>query len=248
MHTYIVGTGTEKGECFVSKKILIVDDEKNIVDILKFNLKKEGFTTVEAYDGEQALELAVNEKPDLILLDVMLPKMDGFTVCRKLRQTMSTPILMLTAKEEEVDKVLGLELGADDYITKPFSQRELMARVKANIRRSAIEENDNGKGGLIQFGVLVIDVDRYEVKRDNTSIELTLREFELVKFLAMHPGQIFSRENLLEKVWGYEYYGDVRTVDVTIRRVREKLEKDPANCEYIMTKRGVGYYFSKQDK
>lgn len=232
----------------MNKKILIVDDEKNIVDILKFNLKKEGFTTIEAYDGEQAIEMALAEKPDLILLDVMLPKMDGFTVCRKLRQSISTPILMLTAKEEEVDKVLGLELGADDYITKPFSQRELMARVKSNIRRSSLEENDAIKGSMIKCGLLVIDVDRYEVKREESTIELTLREFELVKFLAMHPGQIFSRENLLEKVWGYEYYGDVRTVDVTIRRVREKLEKDPANCEYIMTKRGVGYYFSKQDK
>jgi two-component system response regulator VicR len=237
-----------EGECFVSKKILIVDDEKNIVDILKFNLKKEGFTTIEAYDGEQAIEMALGEKPDLILLDVMLPKMDGFTVCRKLRQSISTPILMLTAKEEEVDKVLGLELGADDYITKPFSQRELMARVKSNIRRSSLEENDAIKGSMIKCGLLIIDVDRYEVKREDITIELTLREFELVKFLAMHPGQIFSRENLLEKVWGYEYYGDVRTVDVTIRRVREKLEKDPANCEYIMTKRGVGYYFNKQDK
>lgn len=232
----------------MSKKILIVDDEKNIVDILKFNLQKEGFDTIEAFDGEQAVEMALQGMPDLILLDVMLPKMDGFTVCRKLRQTLSTPILMLTAKEEEVDKVLGLELGADDYITKPFSQRELMARVKANIRRQSIEENGgkNSNGGnMIRCGGVLIDVDRYEVKRDDLSVELTLREFELVKFLAMHPGQIFSRENLLEKVWGYEYYGDVRTVDVTIRRVREKLEKEPSNCEYIMTKRGVGYYFNK---
>lgn len=233
----------------MGKKILIVDDEKNIVDILKFNLKKEGFSTIEAYDGEQAVELALSEKPDLILLDVMLPKIDGFTVCRKLRQSLSTPILMLTAKEEEVDKVLGLELGADDYITKPFSQRELMARIKANIRRTAMEEVAAAKNNnLIEYGDLQIDCDRYEVKRGNTNIELTLREFELVKFLAMHPGQIFSRESLLEKVWGYEYFGDVRTVDVTIRRVREKLERDPSNCEYILTKRGVGYYFNKPEK
>ncbi len=237
-----------KGVCLVSKKILIVDDEKNIVDILKFNLKKEGFTTIEAYDGEQAVELAYSEKPDLILLDVMLPKMDGFTVCRKLRQKISTPILMLTAKEEEVDKVLGLELGADDYITKPFSQRELMARVKANLRRTTSEEMEGNNGNILKFGDIVIDVDRYEIKREDTVIELTLREFELVKFLAIHNGQIFSRENLLEKVWGYEYYGDVRTVDVTIRRVREKLERDPASAEYIMTKRGVGYYFNKLEK
>lgn len=230
---------------FVGKKILIVDDEKNIVDILKFNLKKEGFETIEAYDGEEAMEKALGENPDLILLDVMLPKMDGFTVCRKLRQSINTPILMLTAKEEEVDKVLGLELGADDYITKPFSQRELMARVKANLRRTSIEQSEQKTGNIIKCGSIVIDIDRYEVKRDGKVVELTLREFELVKFLAQHQGQIFSRESLLEKVWGYEYYGDVRTVDVTIRRVREKLERDPSNHQYIMTKRGVGYYFNK---
>lgn len=233
--------------CFLSsKKILIVDDERNIVDILKFNLKKEGFDTVEAYDGEEAVELALNHKPDLILLDIMLPKMDGFTVCKKIRQTQATPILMLTAKEEEVDKVLGLELGADDYVTKPFSPRELMARVKANLRRSAFEDvSQNNSTSLLRFNTLMIDVERYEVKRDGTVIELTLREFELVKFLAIQQGQIFTRETLLEKVWGYEYYGDVRTVDVTVRRLREKLERDPASPEYIMTKRGVGYYFNK---
>lgn len=230
----------------MSKKILIVDDEKNIVDILKFNLKKEGFSTIEAYDGEQAVDMALKQKPDLILLDIMLPKMDGFTVCQKIRHTLSTPILMLTAKEEEVDKVLGLELGADDYITKPFSPRELMARVKANLRRTVEEETRKEKSAnVLNCGNLTIDVDRYEVKRDNTVIELTLREFELVKFLAQQQGQIFSRENLLEKVWGYEYYGDVRTVDVTVRRLREKLEKDAANPEYILTKRGIGYYFNK---
>jgi len=238
----------KKGEYFVAKKILIVDDEKNIVDILRFSLRKEGFSTIEAYDGEQAVELALSEKPDLILLDVMLPKMDGFTVCRKLRQSITTPILMLTAKEEEVDKVLGLELGADDYITKPFSQRELMARIKANIRRTALEEVAATKTNIVQCGDLRIDCDRYEITRDGQEIELTLREFELVKFLAMHPGQIFTRETLLEKVWGYEYYGDVRTVDVTVRRVREKLERDPSNCEYILTKRGVGYYFDKTEE
>ncbi|MCR4436307.1 MAG: response regulator YycF [Clostridiales bacterium] len=229
----------------MNKKILIVDDEKNIVDILKFNLKKEGFETMEAYDGEQAVDMALSQKPDLILLDIMLPKMDGFTVCRKIRQESSTPILMLTAKEEEVDKVLGLELGADDYITKPFSPRELMARVKANLRRTVPEESLKSAGNCIRCGSVVIDMDRYEVRRDGTVIELTLREFELVKFLALQPAQIFSRESLLEKVWGYEYYGDVRTVDVTVRRIREKLERDPANPEYILTKRGVGYYFNK---
>ncbi len=229
----------------MSKKILIVDDEKNIVDILKFNLKKEGFETIEAYDGEQGLELALNQKPDLILLDIMLPKMDGFTVCRKVRQTLSTPILMLTAKEEEVDKVLGLELGADDYITKPFSPRELIARVKANIRRTSLADTAVNSGNIIKCGNLEIDVDRYEVKNNNGVVELTLREFELVKFLAIQQGQVFSRESLLEKVWGYEYYGDVRTVDVTVRRIREKLETNPSEPEYIITKRGVGYYFNK---
>jgi two-component system response regulator VicR len=231
----------------VGKKILIVDDEKNIVDILKFNLNKEGFETIEAYDGEEAMKLAVEQNPDLILLDVMLPKMDGFTVCRKLRQSMNTPILMLTAKEEEVDKVLGLELGADDYITKPFSQRELMARIKANLRRTAVEQAEQKSGNILDCGSVVIDIDRYEIKRDGQVVDLTLREFELVKFLAQHHGQIFSRETLLEKVWGYEYYGDVRTVDVTVRRVREKLERDPGNHQFIMTKRGVGYYFNKVD-
>jgi len=235
---------TMRGD-FVKAKILIVDDEKNIVDILKFNLVKEGFQTVEAYDGEQAIECALKEKPDLILLDIMLPKMDGFTVCSKLRQSISTPIIMITAKEEEVDKVLGLELGADDYITKPFSPRELMARVKANLRRVSIESAATKECSTLKCGDLEIDVERYEVRRNNQVIELTLREFELLKFLALQQGQVFSRENLLEKVWGYEYYGDVRTVDVTVRRLREKVESDPSNPNYIMTKRGVGYYFNR---
>jgi len=229
----------------MKRRILIVDDEKNIVDILKFNLNKESFETIEAYDGKQAIELAEREKPDLIILDIMLPEMDGFTVCRKLRQTMQTPILMLTAREEEVDKVLGLELGADDYITKPFSPRELMARVKANLRR--LNEDTapaQPANECLRYADLEIDVNRYEVRRGGTVLELTLREFELVKFLAIQKGQIFSRENLLEKVWGYEYFGDVRTVDVTVRRLREKLEKDASKPEYILTKRGVGYYFN----
>lgn len=228
-----------------NKKILIVDDEKPIVDILKFNLKKEGYATIEAYDGEQAVEMALNQKPDLILLDVMLPKLDGFGVCKKLRQKITTPIIMLTAKEEEVDKILGLELGADDYITKPFSVRELMARVKANLRRMSPENELTGNSQVLKINELAIDIERYEVTKRNEVIELTLREFELIKFLAQQRGQIFSRESLLEKVWGYEYYGDVRTVDVTVRRLREKVEDDPSNPVYIMTKRGVGYYFNK---
>ena len=188
--------------------------------------------------------MALNQNPDLILLDIMLPKIDGFQVCRRLRQSISTPILMITAREEEVDKVLGLELGADDYITKPFSPRELMARVKANLRRVVPEVPVKNTGNVVRYGELCIDMDRYEVRRGENAIELTLREFELVKFLALQPGQVFSREALLEKVWGYEYYGDVRTVDVTVRRVREKLEKDPGNPESIMTRRGVGYFFN----
>ncbi|NLM73026.1 MAG: response regulator transcription factor [Clostridiaceae bacterium] len=228
----------------MKKRILIVDDEKNIVDILKFNLNKENYETLEAYDGKQAIEIALREKPDLIILDVMLPEVDGFTVCRKLRETMQTPILMLTAREEEVDKVLGLELGADDYITKPFSPRELMARVKANLRRVIDESIPQQNEDVIVCGDLEIDVNRYDVKRNGEVIELTLREFELVKFLGSQKGQIFTRENLLEKVWGYEYFGDVRTVDVTVRRLREKLERDPSKPEYILTKRGVGYFFN----
>jgi len=231
----------------MDRKVLVVDDEKPIVDILKFNLKKEGYTVIEAYDGEEAVEKALKENPDIILLDVMLPKMDGFAVCKKLREKISTPILMLTAREEEVDKVLGLELGADDYITKPFGVRELLARVKANLRRINVDEAaGNGDSDSMVFGKLEIISDRYEVKKDGKIIDLTLREFELLKFLATQPDKVFSRENLLEKVWGYEYYGDVRTVDVTVRRLREKIEDDPSNPEYIITKRGVGYYFNKQ--
>lgn len=229
----------------MKRRILIVDDEKHIVDILKFNLTKESYETLEAYDGKQAIEIALKEKPDLILLDIMLPEMDGFTVCQKIRQTMQTPIIMLTAREEEVDKVLGLELGADDYITKPFSPRELLARVKANLRRVSEDSiPQQQKNEVIRCSDLEIDVGRYEVRRNGRVIDLTLREFELVKFLGLQKGQIFSRENLLEKVWGYEYFGDVRTVDVTVRRLREKLEKDASKPEYILTKRGVGYYFN----
>ena len=227
-------------------KILVVDDEPNIVDILKANLEREGYTVVTASDGVQALELGQTIKPDLILLDCMLPKMDGFDVCRRLRQTVSVPILMLTAKSEEIDKVLGLELGADDYITKPFSVREVLARVKAQLRRVRLSETEqDGENKVLAFGELVIDNAAYEVKRGGNVIDLTLREFELVRFLAQNAGQVFSRESLLEKVWGYEYFGDVRTVDVTVRRTREKLEPDQDNYRYILTKRGVGYYFDK---
>lgn len=227
-------------------KILVVDDEPNIVDILKANLEREGYTVITASDGAQALELGQTVKPDLILLDCMLPKMDGFDVCRRLRQSVSVPILMLTAKSEEIDKVLGLELGADDYITKPFSVREVLARVKAQLRRVRLSESEqDSENKVLAFGDMVIDNAAYEVRRSGAVIDLTLREFELVRFLAQNAGQVFSRESLLEKVWGYEYFGDVRTVDVTVRRTREKLEPDQDNYRYILTKRGVGYYFDK---
>ena len=229
----------------MDKLILVVDDEAPIVEILKFNLTKSGYRVLAAYDGEEGYRLAASEKPDLILLDVMLPKMDGFEVCKKIREKHSTPIIMLTARDEEVDKVLGLELGADDYITKPFSVRELLARVKANIRRTAADMQSEGEGDIITFENLTINPARYEVSKDGSVIDLTLREFELLKFLALQPGKIFTREILLEKVWGYEYFGDVRTVDVTVRRLREKVEDNPAAPNFIMTKRGVGYYFNK---
>ncbi|RKD32097.1 response regulator YycF [Thermohalobacter berrensis] len=227
----------------MNKKILVVDDEKPIADILKFNLEKEGFEVTTAYDGESAVNKTLEDQPDLVLLDIMLPKKDGFQVLREIRKKLQIPILMLTAKEEEVDKVLGLELGADDYITKPFSIRELIARVKANLRRAEISLVNGNE--LIVSDSLVIDLNKYEVKKGNTIIELTLREFELLKFLATRAGQVFSREKLLEEVWGYEYYGDIRTVDVTIRRLREKVEDDSSNPKYVLTKRGVGYYFRR---
>lgn len=230
----------------MDKKILVVDDEKPIADIIKFNLVKEGFTVVVANDGEEAIKMHDSMLPDLMLLDVMLPKMDGFQVCRKIREKHSTPIIMLTAKEEEVDKVLGLELGADDYITKPFGMRELIARVKANLRRIDMDGTaEAGEVSVIESGNLCIDLDRYEVSKESTIIELTLREFELLKYLATQENQIFSREQLLKDVWGYEYFGDIRTVDVTVRRLREKIEDDSSSPKYILTKRGVGYYFRR---
>lgn len=223
-------------------KILIVDDERNIVNILKFNLQKEGYTTIEAYDGQEAIEKALNEQPDLILLDVMLPIYDGFTVCRKLRERIQTPIIMLTAKEEELDKVLGLELGADDYVTKPFSPRELIARIKSNLRRVGNKET-KGIQNSIEIFDLKINEARYEVLKNNESLELSNREFELLLFLVENSGVVMSREKLLETIWEYNYYGDMRTVDVTISRLRDKLSTD--KNKYILTKRGIGYFFRK---
>ena len=230
----------------MSNKILVVDDERAISDIIKFNLEKEGHIVETAYDGEEGVLKAFKWEPDLVLLDIMMPKKDGFQVLKEIRAKRSTPVIMLTAKEEEVDKVLGLELGADDYVVKPFSMRELMARVKANLRRVDFTNSSNdSKDDLIKFNGLEIDLVKYEVKKNDKVIELTLREFELLKFLSSRAEQVFSREQLLEEVWGYEYYGDIRTVDVTVRRLREKIEDNNGEFKYIMTKRGVGYYFGR---
>lgn len=231
-------------------KILVVDDEKSIVDILSFNLKREGYDTVCAFDGREGLRLARTESPDVILLDVMLPYMDGFEVCSTLRnEGNNVPIIMITAREEETDKVFGLENGADDYITKPFSMRELMARVKTNMRRAAVPAapaaSVEAEGSAMTFkGDLTIDLDRHSVFKGGKELELTQREYELIKFLAQNPGKVVSRQELMTEVWQYDYFGDVRTVDVAVRRLREKLEDNPAEPVYVMTKRGVGYYFA----
>lgn len=224
-------------------KILVVDDEKAIVDILKFNLEREGFEVVTAGDGEEGIEKFRFEQPDLILLDIMMPKVDGLQACKTIRNESNVPIIMITARAEEVDKVLGLEFGADDYVTKPFGVRELIARVKSNLRRTTMDLDQSKKAKVFTFNNMTINIDKYEVAKDGKIIDLTVREYELLKFLAMQKDQIFTREQLLEKVWGYEYYGDVRTVDVTVRRLREKVEDDPSKAKYILTKRGIGYYF-----
>lgn len=236
------------------KTVLIVDDEKPIVDILQYNLEKEGYETLIANDGLTAVNIALEQRPNIILLDIMLPKMDGLTVCKRIRTTLNIPIIMLTAKEEEIDKILGLELGADDYVTKPFSVRELIARIKANLRKYELsqdlfnenEARDNDR--KMTIGDLQLDVDKFEVKVRGKKVDLTVREFEVLRYLANQPGQVVSRELLLEKVWGYEYFGDIRTVDVTVRRIREKIENDTTDPKILITKRGIGYYIAKPEQ
>ncbi|MFD2368908.1 response regulator YycF [Brevibacillus sp. GCM10020057] len=222
-------------------KLLVVDDEKPIADILKFTFEKEGYQVVCAYDGDEALIVVENERPDLILLDVMLPGRDGMDVCRTVRQSHDVPIIMLTAKDSELDKVLGLELGADDYVTKPFSTRELVARVKAHLRRHQPKNEDRDQQHLLRVHELEIDLHSYTVGKLGEPLDLTHREFELLVYLARHQGQVLTREHLLQSVWGFDYFGDVRTVDVTIRRLREKIEDDPSQPKYIITRRGLGY-------
>ncbi len=235
----------------IDKTILVVDDEKPIADILQFNLIKEGYRVICAYDGDEALQRVEEEQPDLMLLDIMLPKRDGMEVCREVRKKYDFPIIMLTAKGSEIDKVLGLEMGADDYVTKPFSTRELIARVKANMRRLNVPaqvEEAQAESNDIVVGSLTIQPDAYLVLKRDESIELTHREFELLHYLAKHIGQVMTREHLLQTVWGYDYFGDVRTVDVTIRRLREKIEDNPSHPLWIVTRRGVGYYLRNPEQ
>ena len=235
----------------VSKqKILIVDDDEHIAELISLYLTKECFDTRIEHDGQSAITAFKEYMPDVVLLDIMLPGKDGYQVCREIRMESNVPIIMLSAKTEVFDKVLGLELGADDYITKPFSVRELVARVKANLRKvdaslnskTIDDKQEKKKESKISVGDLELDLDKFEVKVRGEVIDLTLREFEVLKFLASEPGQVVTRETLLEKVWGYEYYGDIRTVDVTVRRIREKIEKDTSTPQILITKRGVGYY------
>lgn len=239
-----------------AKTILVVDDEPAIRDLLKYNLEREGYQIIEASDGIEGVNIALEKKPDIILLDIMLPKLDGLSVCKRIKNSLNIPIIMLTAKSEEIDTIVGLELGADDYITKPFSVRELAARVKANLRKNEVVSTAEVKTGestpakskkkesKIVVGDLELDLDKFEVKVRGEIIDLTLREFEVLKFLASQPEQVVTRETLLEKVWGYEYFGDIRTVDVTVRRIREKIEKDTSIPKILITKRGVGYYIA----
>jgi two-component system OmpR family response regulator len=225
-----------------SDKILIVEDDRNLLDTLKYNLRKEGYEIVTAVDGAEALEIARKEKPSLLVLDIMLPKMSGFEVCRILRKETTVPILMLTAKAEETDKIVGLEIGADDYMTKPFSLRELLARVRAMLRRAKmVEMQPRPEEALLKVGDIEVDIARHRASKGATTLELTPKEFDLLAFLVRNKGFVFSRDQLLEKVWGYDFAGDTRTVDVHIRWLRQKIETDPDNPKHLITVRGTGY-------
>ncbi|MBQ3066104.1 MAG: response regulator transcription factor [Clostridia bacterium] len=228
------------------KKILIVEDEKNIAQVLAFNLMQAGYAYDIAYDGEEGLKKALSGDFDLILLDIMLPKMDGYTVCRGVRMKLDTPIIMVTAKEEEIDKIMGLDLGADDYVTKPFSINVLLARIKANMRRASGEVIVNARNSaIIRVRDLVIDNEKYLVTKNGKEIALSKVEYDLISYLASNAGKPFTREALLQDVWGYrEFYGDRRTVDVTISRLRAKIEDDPSHPQYIFSKHGLGYYLA----
>ncbi|WP_232333916.1 MULTISPECIES: response regulator YycF [Thermoactinomyces] len=228
----------------MSAKIYVVEDEKPIADIIQFNLEKEGYSVECIHDGSEAIQKALSSPPDLMLLDLMLPGADGIEVCRQVRQRYQFPIIMLTAKDSELDKVLGLEMGADDYVTKPFSNRELLARIKANLRRTQTLKQANAeeeKNGTLNVGDISIDPNSFVVTKKGQTVDLTHREFELLLYLTKHVNQVLTREHLLQSVWGYDYFGDVRTVDVTIRRLREKIEDDPGAPKYIITRRGIGY-------
>lgn len=223
-------------------KVLIVEDDKNLLDTLKYNLVKDGYSVITAADGVQALDIARSEKPELIILDLMLPELSGFEVCRILRKEMTVPILMLTAKTDEIDKIVGLEIGADDYMTKPFSMRELLARVHAMLRRAAVSRQTSAtEPESLNIGDLEIDFNRHQAYYKNSPLVLTPKEYDLLSFLARNKGFVFSREQLLERVWGYDYAGNTRTVDVHIRWLRKKIEADPKNPGHILTVRGAGY-------
>ena len=226
----------------MAAKILVVEDDRNLLDTLRYNLRKEGYNVVAAVDGVEALDVARREKPDLIILDIMLPKLSGFEVCRILRKEMTIPILMLTAKDEEVDKIVGLEIGADDYMTKPFSMRELLARLGAMLRRAKMAEVQLEAGEpVLRVGGIEVDIARHRASKGGASLELTPKEFDLLAFLARNKGFVFSRDHLLDKVWGYDFAGDTRTVDVHVRWLRQKIEVDPNNPKHLITVRGAGY-------
>ncbi|MEY8427670.1 response regulator transcription factor [Lachnospiraceae bacterium 46-15] len=227
----------------MAKKVLVVDDEKLIVKGIRFSLEQDGMEVDCAYDGEEALEMVKAKEYDIVLLDIMLPKLTGLEVCQQIREFSTVPVVMLTAKGDDMDKILGLEYGADDYITKPFNILEVKARIKAIIRRTTPKENTQNKSQVIEAGNLVLDCESRRVNVDGKEINLTAKEFDVLELLVQNPQKVYSRENLLNIVWGYEYLGDVRTVDVHIRRLREKIEANPSEPKYVHTKWGVGYYF-----